>query len=329
MSIKPGDPSTNRGARASLVLACRSSSPRWAFTLLVLASVAACAQRPATENVAAFASSLSATTSLVDKGLLDLSAAELDRRLLDETVAYVATRRGPKLSLTDPTNADVARGVLTPGFALISGYAKQLTALTGDQSIAPLTSATDTLQKSFDSALDTLQHSSKLKVDGSLVSGAKQGSSVLSAIVEVAVEQKIARDVAAAVELADPAVRQIGTLIKAVVGESPGRGLRLALTSVAIGSNEQSRVLLGLYAQDNRMSTGQLADRYKAEAVRRDGRISDVYLADILTAIDRMISAHSALRRPTEVSTRQAIEEFATSVSELEASYQRLHGLGN
>lgn len=301
---------------------------------IALAITAGCAQRPATEATAQFAATLSTAASAVDASLANIGRAERRLRSLAAANVYLelppGTTRGPAVALPDrgPTNADVARGVLTPGLELLTEYARHLTYLTSADSTAPLRRSTDTLRASLGKGLDALGSALELRVPPSVVSTGKTASDVLLTLVEAAVEQQIARNLTAVVDQADEPVRRIAALLKAVVGEDERQGLRLALDTINRDAELQRRLILAQLRSDRQVSLLARYEAFNEIVASRDQDASLALLMQLNTAVDSMVRAHGALRRPAEASTRQSLDSFAAAVERLVAIYQRLHALG-
>lgn len=121
--------------------------------LPLVARLAACAARPASDATARFATALSAATTSVEAGLAAMAEQERRYRTTETAARYLepppGTRRGFTVVLPPrgPTNADVAAGVLQPTFDTLSAYAAELAALSGAEALAPASRATAELRR--------------------------------------------------------------------------------------------------------------------------------------------------------------------------------------
>lgn len=109
---------------------------------------------------------------------------------------------------------------------------------------------------------------------GAIEAGRKGFDGVL-AVLEGLIEQRVGREVAAIVARTDADVRDLGTLIQAVIGRDEGEGLRLALRTLDGGIERQRRMILAELVGDPRVSRPERLhafERVVAERARRRRR---------------------------------------------------------
>lgn len=315
----------------------RETSVARLSVLLVLLSVCmfpGCTRRPGTEAVARFSLALAATSSAVDAGLDAVAANERASRDMTAAARYVAAgsrevRGAPVLPGREPTNAEIAKGVLAPGFELLAQYAQQLALISSGEATAPLSGATDALKAALGKGLDTLVAAPEFGISPEAVAAAKQASGVLLAVVEFAIEQRVTRDVAAVVERTDDDVREFGAFLKAVIGAGPTTpGLRLALDATSRQLELDRRLVLAELQRDPRVSRLDRLAVFRDIVEARGQEASADVLTQMVVVIDRLTRAHNGLRRPAEAGSRVAIDDFLASVERLNAIYQRLNAKG-
>lgn len=163
---------------------------------------------------------------------------------------------------------------------------------------------------------------------GAIEAGRKGFDGVL-AVLEGLIEQRVGREVAAIVARTDADVRDLGTLIQAVIGRDEGEGLRLALRTLDGGIERQRRMILAELVGDPRVSRPERLHAFERVVAERDQAPSQALLDRMAAATERMVAAHAALRRPAEGSTRAAIAEFVAAVERPNEAYRRLQRAGN
>lgn len=319
--------------RRRLPAATRRAPRRGAVALLLLALLAACAPRPAAEASLRFAHALAAAATGVEAGIAAVGDQERRYRATAAAARYLEAAPGTtaaaavRLPARDPTNADIAQAVLRPGFDILNAYARELVALGGEEAVAPLRASTAALKTSFTRGLEALRAGPLAVPEPALVAG-RRGADVILALIEGLAERRLARDLARVVENADPAIADLGALIKAVVGENERAGLRLTLRTLDGAIELERRLILAELRGDPRVSRRDRLAVFERIVQERELAPAEALLDRIVDATEAMVAAHAALRRPADRSTRAAVEQFVAAVEGLVDAYQRLRRLG-
>ena len=327
-------PQAQHTLQASRRHPCSSRVPYRLPALAVVSVLVGCGHRPATEATDAFAKALSATSATVDAGMGRVADYERQLRATQTAAAYLeadpGTTRGPKVGLPsrEPTNADVAKHVLAPGFALLSDYAQQLSAISSGEAFKPLQKSSNDLRQAIGSSLDAVAARKELGVSASAVAAGKQGSEVLLTIVEFTVEQELTNNLGKLVDRADPSVQAFGGTLKAIVGEDASKGLRASLRLINEDLDDDRSLILANLRADSRVSRSERLRSFNEIVASREQDPSDSLLAQMVTVTDQMMAAHSALRSPASLSAKVSVDRFAAAVEQLIAIYQRLHAAG-
>jgi hypothetical protein len=310
-----------------------------AATLLLYA---ACTTAPSQTNVASFAAAVGTTTASLRNGYQAAQNVEIiENRVVVTTAALCRITTCPAVTTLSPKPPVLTDVLLEQQYQVLSGlnaYADLLTSLTSTQTQTLVSQSVNNVGTSLRALSGELDKTSggKLSLDAATVA---QGTRAVGALGDFLVQEKINAELPKVIDQNQAIIVNIANYLDATIGtpadtkdkdgkDVPAHGIRaiVALQQRAIDQN--GTVLLNRLRRNQSIKDTDLID-YTRKIY--DGDLSlaqktDAALVDVQAAIKKMVTAHAALRAPSDPTTFQQVQSFVAFAQRAAAAIDRALG---
>lgn len=306
------------------------SSPRRiaaAFTGLLLFLLAACTTAPPPSSVAAFGAALGATTSSYRAGLSAAQSVETSaNRAVLMAKATCRDARCPPITSLTPKAPILSEDLLALQFAVLEGleaYADLLASLTDAQTQTLVSQSVAGIGKSLQGLAGDIGTVTGKQLPGLDAATIQRGTTALGALGDFLVAEKLNAELPRIIEQNHPRIVAIADFLAATIGTAapgkdksgavvPAHGLRAILAAQLEQIDVNAVVEIERLRRDARVGSIELAafvgKAYDDNAAR--AQQTDAALAEIQAALRKLVTAHAALRAPSDPSTWQQIQSF-------------------
>lgn len=302
---------------------------RHVVVVLAVSLLAACGSRPTVEATNRFASALANLNAVTSASLATVGSYEVAVPRQRDALLYATARGEREISRTagalrqQPVSvAAAAQSLLAPSLEALTGYAERLAFLSGDDALRPLNSATDKLVSEIAKGAADVQ--AALGGAALPANDVATGVAAGQAIARFLADRALTRALVPQVRRMDGTVQAFAGFLKQIIGTPTTAGVRRALATVRPEDTAQWVTLLAAAAADRSVDTLGRRRLFLEAVDALERRPTDTLLAAVVTAVDRMATAHAALVEPEAQTTREKIEDFVAAVRSLAETYQTL-----
>lgn len=296
---------------------CLNSSVRPLLLAAVLFTVAACANRPTVEAVSKFSVALQGASVSVQRGLGEIQRLETAVNEAAEAERFI---REDDPNIMFGRNKNITDAVISPRlgfFKALSKYASSLAAAVSDKQIDDVRAQFTATGQAFTQIGEKVAAGSGAKFPNDLAGKVSEAVANLAAFM---IDAKLNREIPKIVSGVHDDLAAGVAAFKADLGDPGKGGFRTIMRDTIKNLTGQKKKLLLVLKREARTSKASLYRAVlEAQAEVRQLHKSERLLAAIPRALDKLLSAHEALKTPTDGTTLGKIEIFFERAKELQA----------
>lgn len=287
------------------------------LVIAILLAVTACANRPTVDSVSKFSVALQGASESVQQGLGEIQRLETAVNDAAEAERFIR-RDDPNIQFGRDKN--ITDAVIAPRLAFfraLSTYASSLAAAVSDEQIESVRAQFTAAGEAFSELGEKVAAGSGAKFPTDLAGKVSKAIGNLAAFMA---DAKLNREIPKIVSGVHGDLAAGIAAFKADLGEPSEGGFRAIMDDTFGNLIGQKKKLLLVLKKDPRTSEAALYDAViEAQTQVRQLRKSERLLAAIPPALDKLLSAHEALKSPKDETTLGKIKVFFERAKELQA----------